>query len=93
MKVQCFHTWAKRWLNGGLIMNNNNPLEFLKREGRIYSFPEPENEQKDNSKFRLLVLGLLVCVFAAICHGQVQKGPRYHPLSDHDAGEALLQAE
>lgn len=51
-------------------MNNNNPLEFLKREGRIYSFPEPKNEQKDHSKFRLLVLGLLTCVLTAIYHGQ-----------------------
>ncbi len=61
---------ARRWPNGGLIMNNSDPLEFLKREGRAYSFPEPKHGQKDNSKFRLLVLGLLVCVLAAICHAQ-----------------------
>jgi hypothetical protein len=74
-------------------MNNGSPLEFLKREGRTYSFPDPKNEQKGNNKFRLLVLGLLVCVLAAICHGQLQKEPHYHPLSDHDAGVGLLQAE
>jgi hypothetical protein len=49
-------------------MNDN--LEFLKREGRTYSFPEPKYEEKDGNKFRLLVLGLLTCVFAAICSGQ-----------------------
>ena len=51
-------------------MNTNDPLGFLKREGRTDSFPEVKNEQKDNTKFRLLVLGLLACVLAAICHGQ-----------------------
>ena len=51
-------------------MHNNDPLEFLKREGRIYSFPEPKHEEKDGNKFRLLVLGLLVCVVAEIWNGQ-----------------------
>ena len=51
-------------------MNNNDPLGFLKMEGRICSFPEPKHDKKDYNKFRLLVLGLLVCVLAAICHGQ-----------------------
>ncbi len=51
-------------------MNTSDPLGFLKREGRIDSFPEVKNEQKDTTKFRLLVLGLLVCVLAAICHAQ-----------------------
>jgi hypothetical protein len=43
---------------------------FFTGEGRIYSFPEPKHEEKDGNKFGLLVLGLLVCVFAAICNGQ-----------------------
>jgi hypothetical protein len=51
-------------------MGINENLEFLKREGRTYSFPEPKHEEKDGNKFRLLVLGLLVCVLAAICSGQ-----------------------
>ncbi len=53
-------------------MDINENLEFLKREGRIYSFPEPkpQHEAKTGHKFRLLVLGLLACVFVAICNGQ-----------------------
>jgi hypothetical protein len=51
-------------------MDINENLEFLKREGRIDSFPEPRHEEKHGNKFRLLVFGLLVCVFAAICNGQ-----------------------
>ncbi len=55
-------------------MDINENLEFLKREGRTYSFPEPKHDEKDGNKsrnkFRLLVLGLLVCVFVAICIGQ-----------------------
>ena len=51
-------------------MDINENLEFLRREGRTYSFPEPKHEEKDGNKFRLLVLGLLVCVLAAICHAQ-----------------------
>jgi hypothetical protein len=50
-------------------MDNNGNLELLKREGRVCSFPEPKHEQKDYNKFRLLVLGLLVCVLVAICNG------------------------
>ena len=50
-------------------MDINENLEFLKREGRIESFPEPKHEEKDGNKFRLLVLGLLACVFVAICNG------------------------
>ena len=51
-------------------MDINENLEFLKREGRLYHFHEPKREEKDGTKFRFLVLGLLVCVFAAICNGQ-----------------------
>ena len=51
-------------------MDTNENLEFLKREGRIESFPEPKHEEKGGNKFRLLVLGLLVCVFVAIWIGQ-----------------------
>jgi hypothetical protein len=52
-------------------MGINEDVGFFTREGRIYSLPEPEpkHEEKDGNKFRLLVLGLLVCVFAAICNG------------------------
>jgi hypothetical protein len=53
-------------------MDNNKHLEFLIKEGRTYSFPEPKHKKKDNSKFRILVLGLLLCVLVAICHGQRQ---------------------
>ena len=51
-------------------MDINENLQFLKREGRIDSFPEPKHEEKDGKKFRLLVFGLLMCVFVAICSGQ-----------------------
>jgi|SaaInl8_200m_RNA_FD_contig_21_658185_length_518_multi_6_in_0_out_0_1 hypothetical protein len=51
-------------------MYEDKLLDFLEREGRVYSFPEPKHEQKGNSNFRILVLGLLVCVLTAICNGQ-----------------------
>ena len=50
-------------------MDINENLEFLRREGRTYSFPEPKHEEKDGNKFKRLVLGLLMCVFVAICNG------------------------
>jgi hypothetical protein len=51
-------------------MDSNENQGFFTREGRIYPFPEPKHEEKNGNKFRHLVLGLLVCVFAAICNGQ-----------------------
>ena len=61
-----FSHLVRHSINLGVLMDNNKNLEFLKREGRINSFPELEYEQKDDSKIRLLVLGLLLCILVAL---------------------------